>query len=232
MNDAVRRLNHLASINESSSYLEIGVFQGDTFLNVEVAEKVGVDPDFKFDIAPHQSAKSLLVPKTSDQFFEELDPEVVFDLIYIDGLHTFEQTYRDFCNALMHSHSQTIILIDDVYPTDPFGIFPTQEIAKAERAKLGIVGWAWWGDVFKINYMIHDFHPALNYALIDPRENAGQLAVWFEGKSPRRPIFNSIEAITRLDYLGFLNTCAKLNPAAEEIAFEMVTKDFSLLKDS
>ncbi len=225
MTDAARRLNLLAQINESTSYLEIGVFKGLTFHAVEVADKVGVDPNFQFEISEYQSDVTQLVSQPSDNFFEELDPEAVFDLIYLDGLHTFEQTYRDFCNALLHSHSQTIILIDDVYPTDPFGVFPTQEIAISERAKMGFFSPAWWGDVYKINYMIHDFHPALNYALVNPRNNAGQLIVWFEGKKSRRPIIDSIESIARMDYLGFVDTCAQLHPMEEEEAISVVAAD-------
>ena len=39
------------------------------------------------------------------------------DLVYLDGLHTFEQTYRDLCNTLMHAHPATVILVDDTVPT-------------------------------------------------------------------------------------------------------------------
>ncbi|NEP71306.1 MAG: class I SAM-dependent methyltransferase [Okeania sp. SIO2G4] len=46
---------------------------------------------------------------SSDEFFRSYAKEFEsFDLIYLDGLHTFEQTFRDFCAFLAVAHSKTI----------------------------------------------------------------------------------------------------------------------------
>ena len=50
---SVRRLNRLAEALSCRTYLEIGVFKGETFLAVDVASRVGVDPEFRFDWASH-----------------------------------------------------------------------------------------------------------------------------------------------------------------------------------
>ena len=44
-----RRINALAGAMRATRYLEVGVNKGETFRAVEVAERVAVDPEFRFD---------------------------------------------------------------------------------------------------------------------------------------------------------------------------------------
>lgn len=53
----------------------------------------------------------------SDTYFSSLAPEVTFDIVFLDGLHTFEQTKADLFNALRHV-PRGVILIDDTVPED------------------------------------------------------------------------------------------------------------------
>jgi hypothetical protein len=53
---------------------------------------------------------------TSDEFFATLRPSKRYDVAFIDGLHTFEQTYRDVINTFAHLRSG-VILIDDTVPS-------------------------------------------------------------------------------------------------------------------
>src|SRR5919108_2165198 len=92
-----RRLNRIGAALGARSYLEIGVAAGNTFHAVTIPERTGVDLQFQFDIEAAMDARTVLKPMTSDAFFAELSIHHTFDVIYLDGLHTVEQTYRDLC---------------------------------------------------------------------------------------------------------------------------------------
>ena len=119
MRDRPGRINVLSKINQSKSYLEIGVNKGVTFNQIMIEKKVAVDPKFKFNYVAQQSESTKFYEITSDEFFRAGTAEV-FDFIYLDGLHIFEQTFRDFCATLGMAHEKTIWLIDDTVPSDIF----------------------------------------------------------------------------------------------------------------
>lgn len=50
-----------------------------------------------------------------DSFISQLDNEQVFDLIYIDGNHTYEATIRYFNILKKHISPNGVILFDDIY---------------------------------------------------------------------------------------------------------------------
>ncbi|NEP80264.1 MAG: DUF563 domain-containing protein, partial [Okeania sp. SIO3B3] len=111
------RLNQLARINQSSNYLEIGVCKGVTFNAIKIKNKVAVDPKLKFNTNKYATENIVFLEVTSDEFFRNYAKKFnSFDLIYLDGLHTFEQTFRDFCASLSLAHAKTIWLIDDTCP--------------------------------------------------------------------------------------------------------------------
>ena len=162
-----RRLNWLAEALACKSYLEIGVSKGITFNAVNVASKTGVDPDFQFDWqASHDGVKTRLLPLSSDRFFAEEPDGSCFDLIFIDGLHTYDQTYRDLQNALLHSHPGTVILIDDTIPFDAYSCCRDQEeTIRLREQGTGITNAMWHGDTYNIMPLIHLFHTAITTAL-------------------------------------------------------------------
>lgn len=86
------------SLYPDPHYLEVGVSRGATFHAVEAAQKVAVDPSFRFDIeaaaAEHPGATYFAL--TSDAYFGDVaGTGTRFDVIYLDGMHTVEQTLRD-----------------------------------------------------------------------------------------------------------------------------------------
>jgi len=217
-----RRLNRLAEALGCKTYLEIGVSEGITFNAVNVETKTGVDPDFQFDWqASHDGSSTRLLPLSSDAFFAREPIGSSFDLIFIDGLHTYDQTYRDLQNALLHSHPGTVILIDDTIPIDAYSCCRDQDEAVQLRAQsTGIINAMWHGDTYKIMPLIHLFHTAYQYCTIVDQGNP-QTILW-RAKEPREvdelasmTTFWSLENLAACDYLWMLRNPQIFNPVSE-----------------
>ena len=178
---AVRKL---LSLYEAPRYLEVGVCAGATFDKVEATRKVAVDPEFRFD---HEQAErdhpgTEYHQVTSDDYFGRIIAEdETFDVIFLDGLHTFEQTLRDLNNALLHLQPRGVILVDDVSPPTYLASVPDREDFFRVRDWLGVTDKAWMGDVFRLVHFIETFHQGLSFRTIS--DNHGQAVVWRE----RRP---------------------------------------------
>ena len=218
-------INFLAKRYSAQHYLEIGVRDGDTFFSVAMPDKVAVDPRFSFDPKPHASKKQRFYPITSDAFFEQLatkgsDAEtalsrdrtpVTFDIIFIDGLHTFEQSWRDFKNCQPYAHKNTLFVLDDTIPCDPYSSIQNPQLAVAYRKQAGLEGNYWHGDVYKTVFAIHDFYPEYSYCTLLQQGNP-QTLVWYTGDKSRKPIFSSLEEIARLNYFDLLHYAHVLMP--------------------
>ena len=85
----VAAVNYLTSISGGldAKYLEIGCYHNHLFFAVACLNKVGVDP---VSGGTHRMR--------SDEFFST--NEEIFDVIFIDGLHEYEQVHRDAVHAL------------------------------------------------------------------------------------------------------------------------------------
>ena len=86
-----------------SDYLEIGCDQDQLFSKIKIQNKVGVDPSSGGNVR-----------KTSDEFFKENENK--FDIVFIDGLHTYEQVKKDILNSLKCLKENGIILVHDCMP--------------------------------------------------------------------------------------------------------------------
>ena len=95
----------IIDLKNYKSYLEIGTFKNDLFNYINCDEKYGVDPTSGGNIR-----------KTSDQFFR--DNIKKFDLIFIDGLHHYNQVKRDILNSLKFLNKGGVILMHDCMPRD------------------------------------------------------------------------------------------------------------------
>jgi hypothetical protein len=159
-------------------YLEIGVCHGRTFDRVDAAVRVAVDPEFRFDHEARDEPGTTYHQVTSDEYFGRLvDPAEQFDVIFLDGLHTVEQTLRDLLNALPHLQPQGVLVIDDVKPpTALAAIRDRQEFFDVRRAADRDDEKAWMGDVFRLVWFIDTFLQQLTHRVID--NNHGQAVVW------------------------------------------------------
>lgn len=175
-NWSVRRISAVArQFPDLVSYLEVGVEQGLTFQNVTLPMRIGVDPKPRFRLDRLPSSVDFFVG-TSDAFFAQLDPAENYDVIFLDGLHTYQQTYRDLINALRHC-PRGIVLIDDVVPCDEVSAIPDKEMSFAERGRRGLFGLPWHGDVFRMLLCLADHHPELDWVTIIEPDNP-QTFVW------------------------------------------------------
>jgi hypothetical protein len=175
----------LLDLRRLADYLEIGVYKGETFFGLRAARKVAVDPGFAFDVKEaRKAAKGEFHQVESDEYFGTLiSPDDAFHVIFIDGLHTFEQTLRDFTNAIACLKPGGAIVIDDVWPANYEATLPTHEMAiqvrKARNAKDDRRDWT--GDVYRLVFHIDSFFQQWSFAAV--AESANQLVVWRE----RRP---------------------------------------------
>jgi hypothetical protein len=106
-------LNHLIQAFDLKSYLEIGVRDCSTFEQVICQEKFAVDP------APQKTVSGenvFFYVETSDSFFKRIPEERKFDLIFIDGDHSFDFVKRDLENSINHISKNGVIVLHD---TDP-----------------------------------------------------------------------------------------------------------------
>jgi len=175
-----RVVGRFLSLYEDARYLEVGVSKARTFDRVQAAVKVAVDPVFRFD----PDAAERRVPGvsyhqvTSDEFFGSVvEPDQQFDVIYVDGLHTVEQTLRDLLNALHHLQPRGVVVIDDTRPPTALAAIPDREEFFAERRRLGAEDQgAWMGDVFRLVWFIDTFCQQLSHRTV--ANNHGQTVVW------------------------------------------------------
>jgi hypothetical protein len=225
---SVRRICRIARQLGARSYLEIGVSRGKTFNSLQFERKVAVDPRFRFEVADFQREGVEFHEMPSDVYFTSHGASERFDVIFLDGLHTFQQTFRDFCNSLACSHDRTVWLIDDVLPVDVYSALPVESEALKNRKRAGGDGPQWHGDVYKLVFVLHDFFPMFSYVTITGSGNP-QTLLWKVPRNGFSPLLNSMEAIERLSYFDLLKRMEVLNAKTEEAAFRDLIASFSEL---
>ena len=85
------------------NYLEIGCDKDQSFSKINIKNKVGVDP-----------FSGGTIRDTSDNFFKSNTKK--FDLIFIDGLHHYDQVIKDIYNSLKIIEENGYVLIHDCLP--------------------------------------------------------------------------------------------------------------------
>jgi len=121
-------VNLLLNKFNNPAYLEIGCASNFTYDSVPVKNKIGVDPSSGGNVR-----------KTSDEFF--LANRSRFDVVFIDGLHTYEQVRRDVINAMKALNDGGWIAVHDMLPRN----WIEQHIPIVSRSE-------WSGDVWKVAF--------------------------------------------------------------------------------
>ncbi|MDB5403516.1 MAG: hypothetical protein JWQ55_5534 [Rhodopila sp.] len=228
MNNTARRVNALAKQLGSRRYLEIGVLHGNTFRDVEIPERTAVDPGFGFDTSELANEVTRFFKQTSDDFFAEAPIFPPYDLVLIDGMHTFEQVVRDLSNVLVRTHQRSVIILDDTVPDDVYSTVKDGLASYRHRKTDSAPARGWQGDVYKTLFYIHDFFPSLNYRTI-VRDGNPQTLVWRANGVHRSPVFDNLERISRLDYFELQDNLAVLQPATEAEAIALCVAEIQAL---
>jgi hypothetical protein len=127
----------------AKKYLEIGCFKDKIFSKIHVAYKVGVDPE--------RGGNRRM---TSDEFFKQNSEK--FDVIFIDGLHHYDQVTRDVENALKALSRNGIIILHDMLPK-------TEEEAVVPIPKT--LPHTWVGDVWRLAFDLSN-RQDINFKLV------------------------------------------------------------------
>lgn len=106
------------------SYLEIGCDKDEIFSKIKIDNKIGVDP-----------SSGGTIRDTSDNFFKKNN--IKFDIIFIDGLHFYDQVKKDIDNSLLFLNDNGVIFLHDCMPM----CFMRQAVPRATGL--------WNGDVWK-----------------------------------------------------------------------------------
>lgn len=152
------------------NFLEIGTHKGKTFLPLECKNKTAVDPNFKISFPflikwlykNPSNFRNRYFSMTSDAFFKKkngyLKKNGGPDLVFIDGLHTFEASLKDVLNTLKYIDPKGAIVLHDCFP--PTKASATPAISLKEAAKMNIPDWegSWCGDVWKTIYYLRELY--------------------------------------------------------------------------
>ena len=96
-------IQHIINKYNYTSYLEIGCDKNQSFSRIKINKKIGVDP-----------VSGGTIRDTSDNFF--INNKDKFDIIFIDGLHHYEQVIKDIYSSLDILNDNGHILIHDCLP--------------------------------------------------------------------------------------------------------------------
>lgn len=95
------------------SYLEIGTQRtSGNFNNINAEHKFCVEP-----YPPEEEAKFINFIGTSDEYFKSISDDTKFDIIFIDGLHHYDQVLKDIENSFNHLNEDGTIVVHDCLPT-------------------------------------------------------------------------------------------------------------------
>ena len=130
-NERINILNKISNKISAKKYLEIGCDRNIVFNSVNCEYKVGVDPLI-----------GGTVRDTSDNFFKNNKEK--FDLIFIDGLHTFDQISKDFKNSFKFLNTGGYIVMHDLIPRN----WLEEHVPRISKD--------WCGDVWKISFLLNN----------------------------------------------------------------------------
>ena len=111
---------------------------------------------------------------SSNEFFENHNNKLISkppQVVFIDGLHTFEQTLQDCYNSLNYLETGGIIILHDCNPPTEASATPALSIPEAEKKWKSQYnsGWTdeWCGDTWKTIPFLINNNPELNVSVLN-----------------------------------------------------------------
>ena len=171
-------IKYLIDKYKYTEYLEIGCNEDLLFSKVEIKDKTGVDPVCGGNVR-----------KTSDDFFKTNKKK--FDIVFIDGLHVYEQVKKDILNSVNCLKENGIILVHDCMPDS----ISKQAVPRYKKL--------WHGDVWKA---IVDLRQRENLEIFTCEIDAG---IGIIKKSKNTSILKITKPINKLKFKDYFNNYKK-----------------------
>lgn len=110
-------IKNLALWLKPKRYLEIGIYLNNCLNEVATFcdEVYAVDTELRNLNLPKNA---IFFKMNSDDFFKNLNSSIDFDLVFIDGCHSYEQSLKDFLNVKDKIIEDGFIIMHDSYPID------------------------------------------------------------------------------------------------------------------
>ena len=183
-------INALIAKYNYNTYLEIGTQEGICFERIQIANKICVDPVRSYSGLTHQM--------TSDDFFNQ--NKSTYDIVFVDGLHTEEQCYKDILNSLNVLSENGCIVVHDCLP-----LIEEYTIQGAHSC--------WTGDVYKSIIDLRYNKSDIDIKVVDTDHGCGII------KRGKQTLYNKV-------YLEEAKTYAYFNNNKQELMNVISVEEF------
>lgn len=167
------------------NYFEIGVQTGFCFFKIKADNKIAVDPNFiiklknkiKAYLRNTSNFRNRFFELTSDDFFSQQSSFIKniggIDVIFIDGLHLYEQVVTDIENSLKFLNPGGVILVHDCNPLTANAAVRAYTSEEVAAMNLPGYDYIWNGDVFKTIIKLRSTRPDLDIKVINADHGVG-----------------------------------------------------------
>ena len=173
-------------------YLEIGCSTNVCFNAIPTSNKIGVDPNAGGN-----------VKDTSDNFFKNNKKE--FDVIFIDGLHIYEQCRKDIINSLKFLSKNGFIFLHDMIPRS----WVEENVPRLQPV--------WSGNVWKVGLELVKTK-GIDFFIINADHGVGVV----KKKEENVAYYDDYENIKNLKFKDFLNLNENIKYIEPEEALKLI----------
>ena len=177
-------------------YLEIGCDNDICFGSIPVTNKVGVDPE-----------KGGNVKETSDNFFKNNKKQ--YDVIFIDGLHIYEQCRKDVINSLKVLDNKGFIFLHDLTPR-----------SWAEENVPRLKGTLWTGNIWKVAIELSKTK-GIDFFVINADMGVGVI----KKRENDITYYDDYENLKNLKFKDFLTLNENIKYVEPEEAFKLISSN-------